>query len=120
MPTQLVDTPLLMMDLVFERKPRTQQAKRLSFSRRKGRLLWLVVLKNLMLTFMIENFLGIGVMMLLIHMLCLLLALLLCMIEVGLGEIMLCLILLEKCAMDLLPFTMLAILHLHFYIRMKK
>jgi hypothetical protein len=39
---------------------------------------------------------------------------------VGLGEIMLCLMLLEKCAMNLLPFTMLAILHLFFYVRMQK
>jgi hypothetical protein len=37
-----------------------------------------------------------------------------------LGEIMLCLMLLEKCVMNLLPFTMLAILHLRFYVRMKK
>ena len=47
-----------------------------------------------MLTFMIENFLemlitiGVMIMMPLIHMLCLLLALLLCMVEVSLGEIM--------------------------------
>jgi hypothetical protein len=73
---------------------------------------------------MIEKFLGIlkgvMIMMLLIHMLCLPLALLLCMVEVGLGEIMLCLMCLEDCAMNLLPFTMLAILHLRFYVRMKK
>jgi hypothetical protein len=77
-------------------------------------------------TFMIENFLGmliiIGVMimMLLIHMLCLHLALLLCMVEVGLEEVMLCLMCLGECAMNLLPFTMLEILHLRFYVRMKK
>jgi hypothetical protein len=77
-----------------------------------------------MLTFMIENFLGmliiIGVMMHLIHMLCLLLALLLCMIEVGIGEVMFCLMWLGECVMNLLPFTMLAILLLRFYVRMKK
>ena len=55
-----------------------------------------------------------------IHMLCLPLALLLCMVEVGLGEVMLCLMCLGECAMNLLPFTMLAILHLRFYVRMKK
>ena len=69
-----------------------------------------------MLTFMIENFLGmliiIGVMMRSIHMLCLLLALLLCMVEVSLGEIMLCIMCLGEYVMSLLPFTMLAILHL--------
>jgi hypothetical protein len=52
------------------------------------------------------------------HMLCLPLALLLCM--VGLGEIMLCIMCLGKCVMNLLTFTMLAILHLRFYVRMKK
>jgi hypothetical protein len=42
MPTLLVDTPKLRMDLVFERKPRTQQVKGFPFStKRKGRLLWL-------------------------------------------------------------------------------
>jgi hypothetical protein len=77
-------------------------------------------------TFMIENFLGIliiigvMIMMLLIHMLCLPLALLLCMVEVGLGEVMLCLMCLGECARNLLPFTMLAIIHLRFYVRMKK
>jgi hypothetical protein len=75
-------------------------------------------------TFMIENFLGmlIGVMiiMLLIHMLCLPLALLLCMVEVSLGEIMLCIMCLGEYVMNLLPFTMLAILHLRSYVRMKK
>jgi hypothetical protein len=63
---------------------------------------------------------GVMIMMLLIHMLCLPLALLLCMVEVGLGEVMLCLMCLGECAMNLLPFTMLAILHLRFYVRMKK
>jgi hypothetical protein len=48
------------------------------------------------------------------------LALLLCMVEVDLGEVMLCLMWLGECVMNLLPFTMLAILHLHFYVRMKK
>ena len=62
----------------------------------------------------------IGVMMCLIHMLSLLLALLLCMVEVSLGEIMLCIMCLGKYVMNLLQFTMLAILLLQFVIRMKK
>jgi hypothetical protein len=47
-------------------------------------------------------------------------SLLLFTVEVGLGEIMLCIMCLGEWAMHLLPFTMLAILHLRFYIRMKK
>jgi hypothetical protein len=62
----------------------------------------------------------IGVMMRLIHMLCLLLALLLCMVEVSLGEIMLCIKCLGEYVMNLLLFTMLAILLLQFFVRMKK
>jgi hypothetical protein len=45
---------------------------------------------------------------------------LLFMVEVGLGEIMLCIMRLGKCAMDLLPFTMLAICHLYFHVRTQK
>jgi hypothetical protein len=55
-----------------------------------------------------------------IHMLCLPLAPLLFMVEVGLGEIMLCLMRLGECAMNLLPFIMLAILHLYFHVRTQK
>jgi hypothetical protein len=47
-------------------------------------------------------------MMLLIHMLCLPLVLLLFTVEVGLGEIMLCIMCLEKCVMNLPLFSMLA------------
>jgi membrane protein implicated in regulation of membrane protease activity len=54
------------------------------------------------------------------HMLCLLLALLLCMVEVGLGKIMLCIMCLGKCVIYLLLFSMLATLHLYFHVRMKK
>jgi hypothetical protein len=53
-----------------------------------------------MLTFMMENFLEmlIGVMIMIpsSHMLCLLLALLLCIVEVSLGDIMLCIMCLGK------------------------
>jgi hypothetical protein len=42
------------------------------------------------------------------------------MVEVGLGEIMLCLMRLGECAMDLLLFIMLAILLLYFHVRMQK
>jgi hypothetical protein len=60
------------------------------------------------------------IMLLITHMLCLPLVLLLFMVEVGLGEIMLCLILLEKYAMDLLLFTMLVMLLLFFHVEMQK
>jgi hypothetical protein len=75
---------------------------------------------------MIGNILGmlimidVMIMLLMIHMLCLHLVPLLFMVEVGLGEIMLCIMRLGKCAMDLLPFTMLAILHLYFHVRTQK
>jgi hypothetical protein len=42
------------------------------------------------------------------------------MVEVGLGEIMLCLMCLGKCAMNPLLFFMLATLLLYFHVRMKK
>jgi hypothetical protein len=77
--------------------------------------------------FMIGNILGILIMMdvmimllIVIHMLCLPLALLLFMVEVGLEEIMLCLMCLGKCAMNPLLFFMLATLLLYFHVRMKK
>jgi hypothetical protein len=60
------------------------------------------------------------ILLIMIHMLCLPLALLLCMVEVGLGEIMLCLMCLGKCAMSLLLFFMLATLLLFFHVRMQK
>jgi hypothetical protein len=63
---------------------------------------------------------GVMIMLLITHMLCLLLVLLLFMVEVGLGEIMLCPILLEKCTMDLLLFTMLVMLLLFFHVEMQK
>ena len=108
-----------------ETKNLTSQRTLLFSTRRKGRLLWLVVLKGIMLSFiMIEDILGklIGVMiiMLLIHMLCLPLALLLCMVEVGLGEIMLCIMCLGECVMNLPLFTMLAILLLYLHVKMQK
>jgi hypothetical protein len=61
-----------------------------------------------MLSFIIGKFLvipiiiGVMIMMLLIQMLCLPLVLLLLMVEVGLGEIMLCIMCLGKCVMNLL------------------
>jgi hypothetical protein len=54
------------------------------------------------------------ILLIMIHMLCLHQVLLLCMVEVGLGEVMLYLMCLGECVMNLLPFTMLAILHLFF------
>jgi membrane protein implicated in regulation of membrane protease activity len=58
--------------------------------------------------------------LIMIHMLCLPLVPPLFMVEVGLGEIMSCLMRLGECAMDLLPFIMLAILLLYFHVRMQK
>jgi hypothetical protein len=55
-----------------------------------------------------------------IHMLCLHQALLMHMIEIGLGVIMLCLMRLENLAMDLLLSIMLAMLPLYFYVKMRK
>jgi hypothetical protein len=55
-----------------------------------------------------------------IHMLCLHLVPLLCMVEVGLGEIMLCIMCLGKCVINPLLFLMLATLCLYFHVRMKK
>jgi hypothetical protein len=55
-----------------------------------------------------------------IHMLCLPPALLLCMVEAGLGKIMLCIMCLEKCVINLLLFFMLATLLLYFHVRIKK
>jgi hypothetical protein len=63
---------------------------------------------------------GVMIIMLLIHMLCLPLVLLLFTVEVGLGEIMLCIMCLGKCVMNLLLFSMLATLLLFFHARMKK
>jgi hypothetical protein len=63
---------------------------------------------------------GVMIMMLLIHMLCLPLVLHLFTVEVGLGEIMLCIMCLGKCVIYLLMFSMLATLLLYFHVRMKK
>jgi hypothetical protein len=63
---------------------------------------------------------GVMIMMLLVHMLCLPLVLLLFTVEVGLGEIMLCIMCLGKCVMNLLLFFMLATLFLFFHVRMQK
>ena len=60
------------------------------------------------------------ILLIMIHMLCLHQVLFLCMVEVDLGEVMLYLMCLGECAMNLLSFTMFAILHLRFYVRMKK
>jgi hypothetical protein len=74
-----------------------------------GNLLVILVIMDVMIILLIMT-----------HMLCLHLVLLLFMVEVGLGEIMLCLMLLGECAIDLLLFIMLAILLSHFHIRMQK
>jgi hypothetical protein len=91
-------------------------------NKEKGKALWLVAFKGIMLLFMIESVLGmhiiIGVMLIImIHMLCLSLALLLCM--VGLGKVMLCIMCLGEYVMNLLLFTMLAIPLLLSFVRRK-
>jgi hypothetical protein len=58
--------------------------------------------------------------LIMIHMLCLPLALFLCMVEVDLGEIMFCLMCLGKCAMNPLLFFMPATLPFYFHVRIKK
>jgi hypothetical protein len=60
------------------------------------------------------------ILLVMIPMLCLHLALLLCMVEEGLGEIRLSHMCLRKCAMNLLLFFMLATLILFFHVRMQK
>jgi hypothetical protein len=101
--------------------------KALVLNKEKGKALWLVVLKGTMLLFMIGKLLVVliiirvmFILLIIIHMLCLPLALVLFMVEVGLGEIMLCLMCLGKCAMNLLLFSMLATPLLYFHVRMKK
>jgi hypothetical protein len=63
---------------------------------------------------------GVMIMLLIIHMLCLPLVLLLFMVEAGLGKIMLCLMYLGECAKNLQLFIMLAILRLYFHVKMQK
>jgi hypothetical protein len=63
---------------------------------------------------------GVMIMLLIIHLLCLPLVLLLFMVEAGLGKIMLCLMFLGECAKNLQLFIMLAILRLCFHVKMQK
>jgi hypothetical protein len=69
---------------------------------------------------------GVMIMLLIIHMLCLPLVLLMILVDISLGAIMLCLMrlgeimLLGKCAMNLLLFFMLATFLLYFHIRTQK
>jgi hypothetical protein len=112
--------PSIKDGLGFRKETKNLTSQRTSIlNKEKGKALWLLVLKRTMPIFMIGNSLVmliiIGVMIMLlimIHMLCLHLVLLLFMVEVGLGEIMLPLMLLEKFAMDQLLFIMLAMLPL--------
>jgi hypothetical protein len=76
---------------------------------------------SLVMLIMIDAMITLVLIMLhLILMLCLHLVPLLFMVEVGLGEIMFLLMHLGKFTMDLLLFTMLAMLPLYFYARMQK
>jgi hypothetical protein len=117
--------PSIKDELGFRRETKNLTSQKAPIlTKEKGKALWLVVFKETMLLFMIGKLLVVTrvifMLLIMIHMLCLPLAPLSCMVEVGLGEIMLCLMCLEECEMNLPPFTMLAILHLCFYIRMKK
>jgi hypothetical protein len=80
------------------------------------------MIRNLLVVLiMIDAMIILFLMMLhLILMLCSHLVPLLFMVEVGLGEIMLLIMLLGKFAMDLLLFIMLAMLHLCFHVKMQK
>jgi hypothetical protein len=125
MPTPLVDTPSIKDGLGFQKETKNLTSQKAAIlNKEKGKAPMASSSKNVMLTFMIENFLEmfiiIGVMMCLIHMLCLPLALLLCMVEVSLGKIMLWIMCLGEYVMNLLLFTMLAILLLQFFVRIKK
>jgi hypothetical protein len=120
--------PSIKDGLGFRRETKNLTSQRTSvLNKEKGKALWQVVLKGTMLLFMIGKLLVILIIIrimfmlfIMIHMLCLPLALLWFKVEVGLGEIMLCLMLLEKCAMDLLLFIMPAILLLYFHVKMQK
>ena len=79
------------------------------------KVLPLFIMKKLLVVLIIIEIMLI--LLIMIHMLCLHLALLLCMVEVGLGEIILCL---GKYAMNLLMFFMLATLRLFFHVKMQK
>jgi hypothetical protein len=84
-------------------------------------MLIFIIENSLVMLIMIDAMITLFLMMLqLILMLCSHLVPLLFMVEVGLGEIMLLLMHLEKSAMDLLLFIMLAILCLCFYAKMQK
>jgi hypothetical protein len=69
---------------------------------------------------MIDAMIMLFYLVIILLMLWLLLALLMLMVEIGLGGIMLCLMRLGEFAIVLLLFTILAILHLYFHVRMQK
>jgi hypothetical protein len=109
--------------LGFKREAKNLTSQRAPFStRKKGRLLWLIVVKRIMHLFMIENILEmftmIGVVMLMIQMTCLLQVLPLCIVEICLGEMLF--MYLENQVMNLLQFIMLAMLLLQFVGRIRK
>jgi hypothetical protein len=101
-----------------EAKNLTSQRAPISNKEKKGRPLWLVVVKRIMLSCIIGKLLliiGDMIMMLMIHMLC---SLQVPILMVGLIEI-LCLMLLGKCVINLLLSFMLATLSLYFHVKMK-
>jgi predicted RNase H-like nuclease (RuvC/YqgF family) len=120
--------PSIKHGLGFQKETKNLTSQRPPISKGKGRLLWRVAhmikrnmpIYTLMLRKVLIIIIVMIVLLIMVHMLCLLLVLLLFMVEVGLGEIMLLLILQGKFAMDLLLFIMLAILLLYFHVRMQK
>jgi hypothetical protein len=117
--------PSIKDGLGFQKKTKNLTSQKAPvLNKEKGKSLCLVALKGIMLLFMIGKLLVIirvmFILLTMIHMLCLPLALLLCMVEVGLGKIMLCIMCLGKCVINLLLFFILETLRLYFHVRMKK
>jgi hypothetical protein len=114
--------------LGFRKETKNLTSQRIPvLNKEKGKTPMASSLKGTMPIFMIGNLLVVLIiidvmimLLIMIHMLCLHLVPLLFMVEVGLGEIMLCLMRLGECAMVLLLFTILAILPLYFYVIMQK
>jgi hypothetical protein len=113
--------PLVKDGLSFRKETKNLTSQKTSvLNKEKGKALWLVVLKSTMPICMIENLLGMLIMIdamimlfylvIILLMLWLLLALLMLMVEIGLDVIMLCHMRLGKLAMVLLLFSILAIL----------
>jgi hypothetical protein len=111
--------PSIKDGLGFQKEAKNLTSQRAPiFNKEKGKALWLVAYKRIMLSCIIGKLLviiGDMIMMLMIHMLCSLQVLM-----VGLGKVILCIMCLGEYVINLLQFIMLATLHLHLYVKMKK